>query len=86
LPGITRSEVGRRGVAGGNGRKRLVLGRRDPKGKTYFPRRRDRRAGWMGRPGQFQPMGTARSVGWLGQRPNGPRGRPGRKQGKEFLN
>jgi hypothetical protein len=21
------------------------------KGKTYFPRRRDRRAGWMGRPG-----------------------------------
>jgi hypothetical protein len=24
-------------------------GRREPKRKTYFPRRRDRRAGWMGR-------------------------------------
>jgi hypothetical protein len=24
------------------------LGRREPKGKTYFPRGRDRRAGWLG--------------------------------------
>jgi hypothetical protein len=26
--------------------------------------------------------GTARPVGWLGQRPSRPRGRPGRKSGK----
>jgi hypothetical protein len=47
-------------------------GRRDPKGKTYFPRRRDRRAGWIGRPGQFWPAGVARPVGWLDERPGGP--------------
>jgi hypothetical protein len=35
----------------------------------------------------FSLRGTARPVGWLGQRPNGPRGRPGRKSGKKkFLN
>jgi hypothetical protein len=38
---------------------------------------RDRRAGWMGRPGLFWPAGTSWPVGWLGQRPNGPRGWPG---------
>jgi hypothetical protein len=27
-------------------------------------------------------MGTAQPVGWLGQRPNGPQGWPGQKQGK----
>jgi hypothetical protein len=36
----------------------------------------------MGWPGRFQPAGTARPVGWLGQRPNGPQGWPGRKQEK----
>jgi hypothetical protein len=36
----------------------------------------------MGRPGLFWPAGTARPVGWLGQRPNGLQGWPGRKQGK----
>jgi hypothetical protein len=36
----------------------------------------------MGWPGLFWPVGTARPVGWLGQRPNGPHGWPGRKQGK----
>jgi hypothetical protein len=35
--------------------------------------------GWLG---QFRPAGTARPLGWLGQRPNGQRGWPGRKQGK----
>jgi hypothetical protein len=62
------------------------LGRREPKGKTYFTRRRDRRAGWMGRPEQFRPVGAARPVGWLGQRPSGPQGRPGRNLEKEFPN
>jgi hypothetical protein len=36
----------------------------------------------MGRLGRFQPAGTARPVGWLGQRLNGPQGWLGRKQGK----
>jgi hypothetical protein len=35
----------------------------------------------MGQPGLFQPTETARPVGWLGQRLNGPCC-PGRKQGK----
>jgi hypothetical protein len=41
----------------------------------------DARAGWAGR-GDFGLRGTVRPVGWLGQRPNGPQGWPGRKQGK----
>ncbi len=45
----------------------------------------DARAGWAGRD-DFSLQGTAQPAGWLGQRPNGPRGRPGRKQRKEFLN
>jgi hypothetical protein len=53
------------------------LGRREPKGKTYFPRRRDRRAGWMGWPGWFWPTAAARPVGWLGQRPRGAQGQRG---------
>jgi hypothetical protein len=36
----------------------------------------------MGQPGLFRPVGTARPVGWRGQRPNGPQDWPGRKQGK----
>jgi hypothetical protein len=38
----------------------------------------DARAGWAGRD-YFGLRGTARPVGWLGQRLNGPRGRLGRK-------
>jgi hypothetical protein len=38
----------------------------------------DARAGWAGR-GNFGLWGTARPVGWLGQRPNGPQGWPGQK-------
>jgi hypothetical protein len=37
------------------------------------------RAGWAGE-GWFQLAGAARPVGWLGQRPSGPQGRPGRNQ------
>jgi hypothetical protein len=62
------------------------LGRREPKGKTYFPRRRDRRVGWMGQPGRYWPVGAARPVGWLGQRPSGPQSWLGRNQEKEFPN
>jgi hypothetical protein len=44
------------------------------------------RAGWVGRD-CFGLRGTVRPVGCLGQRLNGPRGRPGRKSGKKkFLN
>jgi hypothetical protein len=39
------------------------------------------RAGWADR-GDFGLRGTAQPVGWLGQRPSGPQGRPGRKSGK----
>jgi hypothetical protein len=53
------------------------------KGKRISRERRDRRAGWMGRPGWFRPAGTARPVGGLGQRPSGPQGWPGQKQGKK---
>jgi hypothetical protein len=42
-------------------------------------------AGWADE-GWFWPAGAARPVGWLGQRPSGPQGRPGRNQEKEFLN
>jgi hypothetical protein len=38
-------------------------------------------AGWASR-GDFSLRGTARPVDWLGQRPNGPQGWPGRMQGK----
>jgi hypothetical protein len=41
----------------------------------------DARAGWASR-GNFGLRGTAQPVGWLGQRPNGPQGWMGRKQGK----
>jgi hypothetical protein len=43
----------------------------------------DARAAWAGRD-CFGLRGTAWPVGWLGQRPYGPRGRPGRKSGKEI--
>jgi hypothetical protein len=44
------------------------------------------RAGWADRD-CFGLLGTVRPVGWLGQRPNVPRGRPGQKSGKKkFLN
>jgi hypothetical protein len=62
------------------------LGRREPKGKMYFPRRRDRRTGWMGRLGRFWPAGQrGQWAGWA-ERPDGPQGQPGRNQEKEFLN
>jgi hypothetical protein len=52
------------------------------KGKRIFREdATDARAGWAGR-GDFSLRGIARPVGWLGQRPNGPQGWPGRKQGK----
>jgi hypothetical protein len=41
----------------------------------------DVRAGWADRD-CVRPAGMARPVGWLGQRPNGLQGWPGRKQGK----
>jgi hypothetical protein len=36
--------------------------------------------------GMISACGDGAAVDWLGQRPNGQRGRPGQKQGKEFLN
>jgi hypothetical protein len=44
----------------------------------------DARARWAGRD-CFALRETARSVGWLGQRPNGPRGPPGQKQRKKVF-
>jgi hypothetical protein len=41
--------------------------------------------GLDGPAGRFQPAGTARPVGGLGQRPSGPWGRPGRKSGKKEI-
>jgi hypothetical protein len=50
--------------------------RREPKRKMYFPRRRDRRAGWTGRPGDFGLRGRrARWAFWA-------RGQAGRGVGR----
>jgi hypothetical protein len=53
----------------------------------HIPRKdvTDARAGCFGE-GRFRPVGVARPVGWLGQRPSGPQDRPGQNQEKEFLN
>jgi hypothetical protein len=102
LSGITRSEVGRRGVVGGDRRKRS--GSAGVVGKTHLTdgarlTERRRRGGRLGKAStekenvffaktrptrgldglaeRFQSAGTVRPVGWLGQRPSGPRGRPG---------
>jgi hypothetical protein len=41
----------------------------------------DARAGWARR--AISACGDDAAVGWLSQRPSGPRGRPGRKSGKK---
>jgi hypothetical protein len=60
------------------------LGRREPKGKTYFHNYAiDTRASWAGEV-EFGPWEERGQRGRLGQRPSGPQGRPGRKQGKRI--
>jgi hypothetical protein len=61
------------------------LGRREPKGKTYFRKYAiDTRAGWAGKV-EFGLREESGQRGWLGQRPSGPQGWPGRKWRKEIF-
>jgi hypothetical protein len=69
------------------------LGRREPKGKTYFPRRCDRRAGWMGHRGTVSAYGGGAASGLAGPkaewatRSDGPKSRKRISELKiEFLN
>jgi hypothetical protein len=60
------------------------LSRRELKGKTYFRKYTiDTRASWAGKV-EFGLREERGQRGWLGQRPSGPQGRPGRKQGKRI--
>jgi hypothetical protein len=48
------------------------LGRREPKGKSYFRKyATEARASWAGKDG-FSPREERGQRGWLGQRPSGP--------------
>jgi hypothetical protein len=103
LSGISGSEVGWRGVVGGDGRKRngrpareedktdssAPLGKEtrgeaassegaNQKGKRIPVKTRPTR-GLGGPAGTVSACGAVRPAGWLGQRPSGPQGRPGRK-------
>jgi hypothetical protein len=61
------------------------LGRREPKGKTYFREdATDARARWAGKSG-FGPREERGQRGRLGQRPSGPQGWPGRKRRKRIF-
>jgi hypothetical protein len=60
------------------------LGRREPKGKTYFRKYAiDTRAGLAGKV-EFGPQEERGQRGQLGQRPSGPQGWPGRKRRKRI--
>jgi hypothetical protein len=55
------------------------LGRREPKGKTYFRKYAiDTWASWAGKV-EFGPCEERGQRGQLGERPSGPQGQPGRK-------
>jgi hypothetical protein len=60
------------------------LGRARTKKENVFPAKTRPTRGLDGPSGRFRPTGTARPVDWLGQRPSGPQGWPGRKQGKRI--
>jgi hypothetical protein len=74
-PGCQRDEGEAAGSEGANQK-----GRRIPHEDVT-----DTWAGWAGE-GWFRPTGVACPMGWLGQRPSRPQGRPGHNQEKEFPN
>jgi hypothetical protein len=60
------------------------LGRREPKGKTYFRKYAiNMQASWAGKV-EFGPREERGQQGRLGQWPSGPQGRPGRNEGKRI--